>query len=175
MSIISRVPCKASFVDTWWRHQMETFSALLAICAGNLPVPGEFPTQRAVTRSFDVFFDLRPNKQLSKQSWGWWFETLPRPLWRHNNDGKVVWMTILVLTGDVEVKFQRLKVKLQRLQWTLGLSPWRSFRLCVPNCRELWYLDTKASKSYGFIRNWRVLVADKNFDWAYWIYMYLGV
>ena len=36
-------------VDTWWRHQMETFSALLAICAGNSPVPGEFPTQRPVT------------------------------------------------------------------------------------------------------------------------------
>ena len=44
--------------DAWWRHQMETFSALLAICAGNSPVPGEFPAQRPVTRSFDVFFDL---------------------------------------------------------------------------------------------------------------------
>ena len=42
---------------------METFSALLAICAGNSPVPGEFPTQRPVTQSFDVFFDLLPNKQ----------------------------------------------------------------------------------------------------------------
>ena len=37
--------------------------------------PGEFHTQRPVTRSFDVYFDLRPNKRLSKQSWGWWFET----------------------------------------------------------------------------------------------------
>ena len=62
---------------------METFSALLAICAGNSPVPGEFPGQRPVTRSFDVFFDLRLNKSLSKQSWDWWFETLLRPLWRH--------------------------------------------------------------------------------------------
>ena len=44
--------------SSWWRHQMETFSALLAICAGNSPVPGEFPAQRPVTRSFDVFFDL---------------------------------------------------------------------------------------------------------------------
>ena len=70
----------------WWRHQMETFSALLAICAGNSPVPGEFPTQRPVTRSFDVFFGLRLNKRLSKQSWGWWFETLSRPLWRHRNE-----------------------------------------------------------------------------------------
>ena len=64
---------------------METFSALLAICAGNSPVPGEFPTQRPVTRSFDVYFDLRPNKRLSKRSWGWWFETQSRPLWRHRN------------------------------------------------------------------------------------------
>ena len=61
---------------------METFSALLAICAGNSPVPGEFPAQRHVTRSFDVFFDLCLNKPLSKQSWGWRFERLSRPLWR---------------------------------------------------------------------------------------------
>ena len=74
----------------WWRHQMETFSALLAICAGNSPVSGEFPAQMPVTRSFDVFFDLRLNKRLSKQSWGWWFETLPRPLWRHSNERIVV-------------------------------------------------------------------------------------
>ena len=65
---------------------METFSALLAICVGNSPVPGEFPTQRPVTRSFDVYFDLRPDKRLSKQSWGWWFETLSHSLWRHRND-----------------------------------------------------------------------------------------
>ena len=69
----------------WWRHQLETFSALLAICAGNSPVTGEFHAQRPVTRSFDVFFDLRLNKRLSKQSWGWWFETPSHPLWRHCN------------------------------------------------------------------------------------------
>ena len=68
---------------SWWRHQMETFSALLAMCAGNSPVPGEFPTQRPVTRSFDVFFDLCPNKRFSKQWWGWWSEMPLHPLWRH--------------------------------------------------------------------------------------------
>ena len=47
---------------------METFSALLAICAGNSPVPGEFPAQRPVTRSFNVFFDLRLNKRLTKNN-----------------------------------------------------------------------------------------------------------
>ena len=76
---------------------METFSALLAICAGNSPVTGEFPTQRPVTRSFDVYFDLRPNEWLSKQSWGWWFETLSSPLWRHRNVACVV---ILFVTFD---------------------------------------------------------------------------
>ena len=45
---------------------METFSALLALCAGNSPVTGELPAQRPVTRSFDVIFDLRPKKRLSK-------------------------------------------------------------------------------------------------------------
>ena len=70
---------------SWWRHSMETFSALLVICAENSPVPGEFPTQRPVTRSFYVYFDLRPNRRLNKQSWGWWFETPSRPLWRHRN------------------------------------------------------------------------------------------
>ena len=69
----------------WWRHQMETFSALLAICAGNSLVTGEFPAQRAVTLSFDDFFDLRLNNRLSKQWRGWRFETLSRPLWRHYN------------------------------------------------------------------------------------------
>ena len=65
---------------------METFSALLAICEGNSPVSGEFPAQRPVTQSFDVSFDLRLSERLSKQSWGWWFETSSTPLWRHSND-----------------------------------------------------------------------------------------
>ena len=70
---------------SWWCHQMETVSVLLAISAGNSLVPGEFPTQRPVTWSFDVFFDLRPDKWLSIQSWGWWFETPSHSLWRHCN------------------------------------------------------------------------------------------
>ena len=61
------------------------FPALLVICAGNSPVPSEFPARRPVTRSFDVFFDLRLNTRLSKQWWGWWSEMPSRPLWRHRN------------------------------------------------------------------------------------------
>ena len=68
-----------------WRHQMEAFSTLLALWVGKSPVTREFPSPRPVTWSFDVFFDLHLNKQLSKQSWGWWFETPSRSLWRHGN------------------------------------------------------------------------------------------
>ena len=69
---------------TWWRHLMETFSALLALCAGNSPITGESPSQRPVTRSFDIFFRLCLNKR-SKQLWGWWFETPSCSLLRHCN------------------------------------------------------------------------------------------
>ena len=55
----------------------ELFLALLAT--------GDFPSQRPMTRSFDVIFDLRMIKRLGKQSWGWWFETPSRSLWRHCN------------------------------------------------------------------------------------------
>ena len=41
---------------TWWRHQMEAFSALLALSAGNSPATVEFPSQRPVMRSYGVFF-----------------------------------------------------------------------------------------------------------------------
>ena len=61
------------------------FFRVLALCAGNSPVTCEFPTQRPVTRSFDIFVDLRLNKWFSKQSWGWGFEKPPWSLWRHRN------------------------------------------------------------------------------------------
>ena len=61
---------------------------------GEFTGPRWIPAQRPVTRSFDVFFDLGPNKQLSKQWWGWWFETPPSPLWRHFNERKLLYITI---------------------------------------------------------------------------------
>ena len=57
-------------IHSWWRHQTEIFSALLALCAGNSPVTGEFHRQKPVTRSLVFFFDLRLTKRLSKQSAG---------------------------------------------------------------------------------------------------------
>ena len=77
LKIISRVPNLATdspCAVSWWRH----------LC-GEFTGPGEFPAQRPVTRSFDVFFDLHPNKRLSKQWWGWWFEAPSWSLWRQSN------------------------------------------------------------------------------------------
>ena len=65
-------------INPWWRHQIETFTVLLAVCEGNLPVTGKFASLKA---SYAVFFDLH----LNKQWWGRWFETPFFPLWRHCN------------------------------------------------------------------------------------------
>ena len=69
--------------NPWWRHQMETFSALLVMCEGNPPVTAWFPSQRPATRGFDFFFNLRLNKLFNKQSLCWWIETPSRSLWLH--------------------------------------------------------------------------------------------
>ena len=82
----------------WWRQQMETFSALLALCAGIHRSPVNSP-HKGQCRGALMFLDLRLNKRLSKQWWGWWFETQLRPLWRHWNDrytGKSkLWVNII--------------------------------------------------------------------------------
>ena len=87
---------KWKFSIPWWRHQMETFSALLALCVGNSPVTDEFPSERLVMPSFDVFFDEGLNKQLSKQSRHRWFEMPSHSLWRQCNAAIIlitVWST----------------------------------------------------------------------------------
>ena len=78
---------------------------------GDSPVTGEFPAQRPVTRSFDVFFDLRLNKRLSKQSWGWWFETPSRSLWRH--------CSVFIIENNVT--FPRIN-----RTWSLLMKLWQS-------------------------------------------------
>ena len=98
---------------------METFSALLALCAGNSAVTGEFPTQRPVTLSFDVFFGM--NKRLSKQSWGWWFETPSRSLWRHCNDNPSLYSHPHDATGIVVSWFKVIQGLIQRCR-QIGLD-----------------------------------------------------
>ena len=85
VEIVNWYECINYGIISWWRHQIETFSVLLAFWEGNSPVTGGFPSQGPVTQSFDVFFDLRLNKHLSTQSRSWWFETPSHSLWRYCN------------------------------------------------------------------------------------------
>ena len=75
-----------TILKSWWHHQLESFSVLLALCEGNPLVTGGFPSQRPVTRSFDIFFDLHLNKWLSKQLRCWWSQMPLCSLWHHCND-----------------------------------------------------------------------------------------
>ena len=87
----------------WWCHEMETFSALLALCAGNSLAASEIPSQRPVSRSFDIFFDLRLNKWLCKQSRRWWFGMPACSLWRHCNSSGLMpnrWQAITWTSVD---------------------------------------------------------------------------
>ena len=60
---------------------------------GEFTGPGEFPTQKPVTRSFDVFFDLRLNKRLSKQPSGWYLS-------RHRGHYDVIVMEVCAEVGE---------------------------------------------------------------------------
>ena len=131
---------------------METFSALLALCAGNSPVTGEFHAQRPVTRSFDVFFDLRLNKWLSKQSWGWWFEMPSCPLWRHCNDNICkdrvqVWWVKALNSKQIIARFLWLFRKISFNQrkniwnhnWAkFGVDMLNDLNWTIQNCHDKW-------------------------------------
>ena len=80
----SAIGIKIQYISRTKMHFM-MFSASLVLCAGNSPVTSEFPSQRPMTWSFLVFFYLRLNKRLSKQSRRRWFEKPSRSLWRHCN------------------------------------------------------------------------------------------
>ena len=71
--------------DSWWRHQMKIFFPLLDLCVGNSPDTGEFPHKGQWRGALVFYFICALNKQLSKQSRCWWFETQSRSLWRHCN------------------------------------------------------------------------------------------
>ena len=109
---------------------METFSALLAIYAGNSPVPVEFAAQKPVTRSFD----LRLNKRVSKQPRGWWFETLSRSSWRHRND--LFAMEFMGICYVSDAWFNVVALDIYRMQKCVALSS-QSVKLTNERC-ERW-------------------------------------
>ena len=88
---------------------------------GESPVSGEVPAQRPVARSFDIFFDLRLNKRLSKQSWSWWFETLSCPLWRQCDE-------VNAMAADGQLPGQIIRSPANKLL-LVTTEPW------LPGCR----------------------------------------
>ena len=90
---VSSMSSSPPFVPYTTHHMMTSSNGNIFHVTGHLC--GEFtgprwiPHKKPVTRSFGVFFDLRRNNRLNKQSWGWWFETLLCPLWRQCNDWEV--------------------------------------------------------------------------------------
>ena len=75
---------------TWQTSTMMTSSngnifRVTGHLCGEFTGPRWIPRTKASDAELGVFFDLRLNKIFSKQSWGWWFETPSRPLWRHRN------------------------------------------------------------------------------------------
>ena len=96
--------------SSWWRHQIFRVTG---------PLCGQFPTKRPVTRSFDVFFDLRLIKRLSKPR-DWWFDMLSRPLWRHCHG---YWITFQETLSFLQVSFLTTKVVLYNCQADSRLAP----------------------------------------------------
>ena len=114
----------------WWRHQMWTFFALLALCAGNSPVTGEFPAKGLVTLSFDIFFELRRNKRLIQQSKGRWFETPSRSLWRHCNEMSFGGISYIVTAQTIPADTlcnNDVVITSKRRHFDVITSKWRRF------------------------------------------------
>ena len=97
------------------------------------PDTGEFPAQKPVTRSFDVFFDLRLIKRLSKHSRGWWFETLSRPLWWHCNDN----------TFRCSTNSRRTNGRPPIMSFMNALSDQRAFSVLVMLFKIAYYIETR--------------------------------
>ena len=123
----------------WKPNMMKSSSGNIFRVTGHLC--GEFTGPRSATRSFGVFFDLRLNKRLSKQSWGWWSETPSRPSWRHcyeQNKNKIIRVFYYIITyitsGDADhpcwTNFLEIWIKMQRFS-----SRKIYFRMLSAKCR----------------------------------------
>ena len=94
-------------------------------------------TQRPVTRSFDVFFDLRLNKRLSKQPWGWWFETLSWSLWRHCNESNQGLYSLSRRRLSWSLQATRFGFRLCQSLWNLTGTPTAALSRCLSNFRAI--------------------------------------
>ena len=136
-----------------WKH----FRVTGQLC-GEFAGPGEFPAQRPMTRSFDVFFDMRLNKRSSKQPWGWWFETPSWSLWRHCNDevntnAFGIVLDFVTCPCDETIKWYHIiqicKCVLCCLYYWI-LDP---IRLVIPSANLIWLQNLKCvDKTYSKLR-----------------------
>ena len=89
----------------WFLSMKTSSNGNIFRITGHLGVTSEFPAQRPVLWSFDVFFDLHLNKRLCKHLWGWWFETPSCPLWCHCN----VWCFAAPTSWHVRFTIRKLE------------------------------------------------------------------
>ena len=109
----------------WWRHQMGTSSALLALCVGNSPVTGEFPWQRPVTWSFDAFFDLRLNKRSNNQDAG--------DLRRHRAHYD---LTVMHISSVIKISFCRISFSGHQNKFCTCLDSIYGSRVILVMCKN---------------------------------------
>ena len=106
----------------------------MVLCSGNSPVTGEFPPQRPVKRSFDGFFYLHLNKRLGKQSWGLWFGTPSRSLWRQCH---VKWRWKSIIGTGLRATNQRYSYSVHDIVYCCELIINGLWRLIPTNCGKL--------------------------------------
>ena len=137
-NISETIPVIPYSTRSWWRHQMELFSALLALCDWTPSVTRGFTPQRPVTKNLNVFFDLRLNKRMIKQSRRRWFETLSCSLWRHCN--------VLVQSSLIS---QNVTTKI-----TAKMCPWRLIERACLWPRFGWFAFVLAPKPNSVLFKW---------------------
>ena len=104
---------------------METFSVLMALCAENSTATGEFPSQRLVTQSCGVFFELWVNKLLIKQSRPQWFVLPMRSVWWHCNDlGCTYIFYLFLIHQNFEKEIVHFMVNLEHKIYLINSSDW---------------------------------------------------
>ena len=124
-------------IQLWWSMMTSSNGNIFRVTGhlcGEFTGPGEFPAQKPVTQSFDVFFDLRLNKRLSKQSWGWWSETLLSPLWRHRN-ANLLWKHCGVCSKTPGIS-QMYLLYTHALPF-MSDSKWWQYQISMSNCRQM--------------------------------------
>ena len=147
-----------SFDATSWGPQSEGLwcspsarTPLYRTSGGNPLVTGEFPSQRPVKRSFDIFFDLRMNKRSSKQSRRRWFETASRFLWRHCNGIILYWSN----AGEaVDVENNARRPGPNGRHWHTFANTFRSVKIS-------WF------KFHFSVFNWVQLIISQYWFWNY--------